>query len=346
MKSLFDNWRTVINEGGNVFVGKTASIPKDYIEPTLNKYKEELNRIFPLKKKTFEQFKPVGSVGKKLTSGDIDLANDVRSYFPSGEVTPEELDSWNVDPVKWEERFNKLKLRARSRTDAELGWRAFLMELSDYINRTSELIITDSEKIGPGVMFSLFPQFDENGEQQDIGVQIDWMIGNTEWLEFAYYSDPPSETDPFLKGLHRTQLLLSMFLVKGLSYNHSAGIKDKKTKKLITNSPKEVLELLGKLYRAPLERSTTNNFHDLYGWLNENATPEEIDEVLSAYIKILDRTKSVKLRDQLSGEEKHCGYIPKELEDFWISKQQTLMLSGKYICRDINEKIWNHIQGN
>ena len=204
MKLLFENWRSLLNEGGNVFVGQTANIPKEYIEPTLEKYRQELKRLFPLKEKVFAAFQPVGSVGKKASSGDIDLANDVTSFFPTGEVTPQELDSWNIDPIRWEETFKKLKLRARSRTDAKLRWRAFLIELSRYINKTSELIITNPEKIGPGVMFSLFPQFNENGEQQDIGVQIDWMIGKTEWLQFAYYSDPASAEDPFLKGLHRT----------------------------------------------------------------------------------------------------------------------------------------------
>jgi hypothetical protein len=84
----------------------------------------------------------------------------------------------------------------------------------------------------------------------------------------------------------------------------------------------------------------------LYKWLKENATPEEYQDVISAYLKILDSTKSVKIKDQLTGEEINCGYIPKELEDFWIEHQDELRLKGKYICRDTNEKIWNHIQGN
>ena len=62
-------------------------------------------------------------------------------------------------------------------------------------------------------------------------------------------------------------------------------------------------------------------------------------------MKILDSTKSVKIKDELTGEEIQCGYIPKDLEDFWIQNQQELGLKGKYICQDTNEKIWNHIQG-
>ena len=34
-------------EGGNVFAGKTDSIPLEFIQPTLDKYYEELDRLFP-----------------------------------------------------------------------------------------------------------------------------------------------------------------------------------------------------------------------------------------------------------------------------------------------------------
>mgnify|MGYP003677789794 CR=1 FL=1 len=37
----------VMTEGGNVFAGQTADIPIDYIEPTLNAYYDELERLFP-----------------------------------------------------------------------------------------------------------------------------------------------------------------------------------------------------------------------------------------------------------------------------------------------------------
>ena len=38
----------LLNEGGNVF-GTTAPIAKEKIEPTLEKFTEELGRIFPKK---------------------------------------------------------------------------------------------------------------------------------------------------------------------------------------------------------------------------------------------------------------------------------------------------------
>ena len=92
-----------ITEGGNVFAGKTAPIPKAFIDPTLDKYYEELDRLFPQHSGKFRKFEPLGSVGKKEESGDIDLAVSAKVLFPnktvlfkSGEINSEELESWNI----------------------------------------------------------------------------------------------------------------------------------------------------------------------------------------------------------------------------------------------------------
>jgi hypothetical protein len=65
--------RELITEGGNVF-GTTAPIAKDKIEPTLEKFVEELSKVFPNKASTFNSFEKLGSAGKKDMSGDIDIA--------------------------------------------------------------------------------------------------------------------------------------------------------------------------------------------------------------------------------------------------------------------------------
>ena len=80
MKLLFENWRKYLQEGGNIFAG-TDDIPREFIEPTLNKYYEELARLFPQHAGVFDSFEPVGSVGKKDVSGDIDLALDLKVMF-------------------------------------------------------------------------------------------------------------------------------------------------------------------------------------------------------------------------------------------------------------------------
>lgn len=338
MKLLMENWRRFVTEGGNVFAGQTASIPREFIEPTLEKYREELKRLFPQKKRVFNSFRPLGSVGKKPVSGDIDLGIDATKFFEGGVVSPEALEEWEIDPMAWQATFDKYKKRARTRTDAEIGWRAFLTEIAKYINEYSDMINSDLKKIGPGTMFSLFPQFNEEGEQQDIGVQIDWMVGDVSWLEFAYWSDMPSQEQEFLKGLHRTQLMLSMFLIKDHTFNHVSGVKNKATGEIVA-TPKETLALLGQMFGGRITRGDTLNFNTLHDWLKVHASLEDYNQTIGAYLKILDRTKSTKVGEQ------HCGYIPRELEEVWINRQQELKLSGKYICKDTNPAIWEHIYG-
>ena len=85
-------WRKFLTEGGNVFKGERVdSIPLAFIQPTLEQYYEELSRLFPQHASKFADFAPLGSVGKKAKSGDIDLAVDVEELFPQGKVTDEDL---------------------------------------------------------------------------------------------------------------------------------------------------------------------------------------------------------------------------------------------------------------
>jgi hypothetical protein len=337
-----EEWLTrmgLLQEGGNIFAGKTADIPRENIQPTLDRYYEELRRLFPEHREVFSKFEPVGSVGKKPTSGDIDLALSIHDLFSDGEINTGELESWNVDPEKWKETFLKYKKRARTATDAQVGWRAFLTEIANYINANSSLIIADLKKVRPGNLFTMFPQFTPEGEQQDIGVQIDWMVGNFEWLTFSYFSDVVPKDEEFIKGLHRTQLILSLFLTKDHSFSHTGGVTDKATGEIVASSPKEALKLLGELYGAKINRSATKNFSSLYKWMMENLSEEDRTRAVDAYLKILNFTKSTKVKDEQTGEVASCGYIPRALEDYWIENRERLGLTGQYICKQTNPKL-------
>ena len=123
--------------------------------------------------------------------------------------------------------------RARTAKPSEVELRAFLYEIAKYIAENSQIIKTDLKKVRPGQMFSLFPQISDTGEQKDVGVQIDWMMGNRNWLKFSYFSPSPTESQPLLKGLHRTQLLLAMFFAKDHSFKHVGGVFDRKTGKRV-----------------------------------------------------------------------------------------------------------------
>ena len=323
-----------LTEGGNVFAGKTASIPIDAIRPTIKEYYKELSRLFPQHADKFPNFQALGSVGKKDMSGDIDLAVDVNVMFPDGEVNPEDVETWNIPAELWTAKVSALAKRAKTATPTELGWKAFLQLLADYINKNSDLIETDLKKIQSGQMFSLFPQFNAQGQQQDIGVQIDWMIGNLDWLTFSYFSDVPSEEEPLLKGLHRTQLIHALILAKDHSFSHTKGVKDKSTGEVVAFTKDEILSLLSNLYGVPLKLEDTNNFSSLFSWLQQ-ANDRDRKRAIFAYLKILDTTRGNK---DLNGDR--CGYIPKALEQTYLSLLNSGQMTGKFLCQEANPTLW------
>ncbi len=326
--------KKTLREGGNVFAGKTDSIPLEFIQPTLDRYYEELDRLFPQHSDKFRNFQPLGSVGKKARSGDIDLAVDVQELFPDGEVNPEDIAQWGLDPEAWKQRVEKLTKRARSATASQIGWKAFLQLLADYINENSNLISADTKLIGPGTMFSLFPQFNETGEQQDVGVQIDWMVGNIDWLTFSYFSDVINEEEPLLKGLHRTQLIHALMLAKNHSFSHTKGVKNKDTGEIVAFNKEEMFALISELYGAPITSEDTLNFNTLYEWLQNTSTTDR-SRAIAAYLKILDRTNGNK---DLDGTR--CGYIPKVLEQMYATLYENGALKGKFLCKEANPNLW------
>lgn len=339
MISFQTKWRRFLTEGGNVFKGEAVGpIPLASIQPTLEEYYEELSRLFPQHTSKFADFTPLGSVGKKAKSGDIDLAVDVEELFPQGKVTDEDLQSWNLDPAAWRATYEKMVKRARTAKPAEVELRAFLYEVAKYIGENSQIIKTDLKKVRPGQMFSLFPQISEAGEQQDIGVQIDWMMGNRNWLKFSYFSPDPTESQPLLKGLHRTQLLLAMFLAKDHLFRHVGGVFDRETGKKVAHSPAEAMRLLGKLYGTNVSPEIFNRFESALGWLMDNASEEDRNRALDAYLTILDRTKGNK-ETLPSGEENRCGYIPQELEDYWLQNWKRLGLKANILCKTANDRL-------
>jgi len=324
-------WRRFLTEGGNVFKGeRVGAIPLEFIEPTLERYYEELGRLFPQQTAFFQTIEPLGSVGKKAKSGDIDLAIDVSELAPSRKIDDQMLQSWELDPRVWAETRAKFAKRARNATDEELDLRAFLYELAKHIGDNSQLIKTDLKKVTSGGMFSLFPQISDSGEQQDIGIQVDWMLGNKDWLKFAYFSDVPSADQEMLKGLHRTQLIVALLGAKDYSFQHAKGVYRKGTKEKVVRSPQEAVGLIQKLYGAPISIEEMRNFNSLYGWIEANLSDEDKVGAYRYYLKILDRTRGNK--DPETGEQ--CGHIPTELEDFWRQNQDTIPLSGKFLCKD------------
>ena len=260
--------------GGNIFKNKATSIPKDRVAPTIEAYKQAQGSIFPVKSHSLRFFQPVGSAGKKPLSGDLDLAIDSSHIIRS--FTGSELELWGIDYDEWNDLYTKFDKRARTATYQMSKMRALLTLISA---KLAENNIDVGNRVTAGNIFTCFPQYDENGPTEDY-VQIDWMVGDIDWLQWAYYSH--EERD--LKGLHRTQFLVALFSEIGYTFNHFCGIKEKKTKEWLISSPEDALSLLSEHY-GMVRHSQTQTFAQLHSWLLK------CDSGL--YFKVVNRYKEI-----------------------------------------------------
>jgi len=306
----------ILTEGGNVFAGKTMGIKREDIKPTLDAYFAELKQIFPKKAAIFNEtnFVALGSVGKKDVSGDIDLGVSATDLLDK-EMSDASIASWGVDPKAVAQEFEALKKRARTSTPEQLRMKAFLKLLTLYINGHAPSLYCDEKKVTDGNIFGLFPQINAQGEKLGAGVQIDWMIGDLNWLKFSYHSAAyPKESN--VKGLHRTQLMLAAFQVAHLSFNHVNGVKDKETGEVLARDPDMALKILGDRLGFKITQSDAEDYYKLHKLFKMKMRPADYDTMVNIYLKILDSTRAD---------------IPDDLQDEWRARQDKLGLTGKFL---------------
>ncbi len=145
--------------------------------------------------------------------------------------------------------------------------------------KLAENNIDVGDRVTAGNIFTCFPQHDENGPTGDY-VQVDWMVGNIDWLRWSYYS----HNERNLKGLHRTQFLVALFSEIGYTFNHFSGLKEKKTSEWTITSPEDALGLLSEHY-GMVTHSQTQTFAQLHSWLLRTDS--------SAYFKVVSRYREI-----------------------------------------------------
>lgn len=295
--------------GGNVF-GNTAPIKKEHIKPTLLEFFRQFKKIFPKAEPFFREMKTLGSVGKKDYSGDIDLALSGKSF--------DNVEDWGLDREHIMQLFQAFKKRARTATDDLLMKRAVIVAIAEVVQNSDTEIAVDMKGSGAGALFLMFPQYDETNTQLEDNVQIDINVGDVDWLEFAYYSNTYSGN---VKGLHRTQLLVSLFSNRGYTFSHNYGVKDRDTQEIVANSPQQAIDLLNKEYNLNLDRDTIGDYFKTMETLEAGLSPEELNKVYDIYLKILDSTRAD---------------IPEDLQSYWIENQERLGLKGKFLPDNSN----------
>lgn len=295
--------------GGNVF-DSTAPIKKEHIKPTLLEFFKQFKQIFPKAEPFFREMKTLGSVGKKDYSGDIDLALAGSSF--------DNVEDWGLDEKHVQALFEGFKKRARTSSDDQLMKRAVIVAIAQKIAQADTEIIADVKGSSAGALFLLFPQYDENNQVVGQNVQIDVNVGDVDWLQFAYHSATYSGN---VKGLHRTQLLVSLFSQKGYTFSHNYGVKSKESQEVVANTPQQAIDLLNQLYDLNLDRDTIGDYFKLIEALEGGLSPEDLHAVYDTYLKILDSTRAD---------------IPEDLQSYWIDNQERLGLKGKFLPDDSN----------
>lgn len=306
---LFDILKQLIVEGGNVF-DVTSSINKENIDSTVEKFVDELSRIFPAKAASFKSFEKLGSAGKKDVSGDIDLSYDVKNIFPDGKP---DFKGWGIDEGKYNEKVALFTKRSKTASVDKIQLRAMIELIGEKLDENSSEIEVDTKSSGSGSIFCSAPQYGPDGKPLGINVQTDINIGNPEWLRFSYYSNTYTGN---VKGLHRTQLMLSLFTNKGKSFSHATGVVDRETGEKEASNPQEALALLNKLYGFDISQDILNDYFKLEDYLKTNVSPEEYNAIMDRYLKILDSTRAD---------------IPDNLQQYWIDNQSRLVLKGKFL---------------
>lgn len=311
---MYQTFRQFITEGGNVFRASSEQPPvpikREHIPNTLRAFQAELARIFPKKAQTFQALRPLGSVGKKAESGDIDLSYDAKNLMPNKKP---DLAGWGLNPSEFDTMVQQYQKRARTSTLQQVQLRAMIEMIGDRINKNSEEMEIDTKAAGRGSLFSSFTQVDETNTPLDKRVQIDVNIGAPEWLAFSYYSEPYQGN---VKGLHRTQLLVALSVNKGKVFRHELGVLDKETRELLAQHPEQFRDLLSQLYNLPFDLDTMNNFHKLHDFIKRRLSPNDYTNTIDIYLRILDSTRTD---------------IPDELVDYWTKNQRRLHLTGKFL---------------
>ena len=154
--------------------------------------------------------------------------------------------------------ITKIHKRSRTATYQMSKMRALLTLISAKI---AENNIDVNDRVTAGNIFTCFEQHDDNGPTGEF-VQIDWMVGDIDWLRWSYYS----HGEQGLKGLHRTQFLVALFSEIGYTFSHFSGIKEKKTSEWTITSPEDALQLLSEHY-GMVTHSQTQTFAQLHSWL-------------------------------------------------------------------------------
>jgi hypothetical protein len=294
MISLVGILRDIISEGGNVFKNTefdTQNITLNNIAPTIKKLVEDLGKIFPDKKSSFNSLNDkinwLGSTGRKPQSGDVDIAYSSEYFIKNGKA---DTNGWGINIEEYNSLYEKYKKASRTATDDQIQLRTLINLIVNKINSGGTDLYASDKASNAGSIHLSYPQYTTSGEKLDLRSQIDLDIGDMDWLKFRFNSELP-EDDPNIKGLHRGQLMLAMFAATGYTFKSGRGFIRKETGETIADKPQGALEVFNQEYKPKqsLTLDIINNYNKLMSYINNNLKPEDKDKTLNMFKEALRR---------------------------------------------------------
>ena len=287
----------LIKEGGNIFKNSeynAQNILLNNIQPTINKFVEDLGKLFPSKRISFKELTDknnwLGSTGRKPESGDVDLAYTSDNFFINGKP---DTKGWELDENEFNTLYEKLKKASRVATVEQIQIKALVQLIVKKINSNGGDLFSSDKASGAGSIHFSYPQYTPSGEKLDIRAQLDLDIGDIDWLKFRFNSELPKE-DPQIKGLHRGQLMLAMFAATGYTFKSGKGFVRKDTGEIIADKPQSAMEVFNDEYKpqAPLTLEIINNYNKLMDYVKNNLKPEDKDATLNMFREALKRAEA------------------------------------------------------
>jgi len=287
----------LIKEGGNVFKNSeydAQNILLNNIQPTVNKFAEDLGKLFPSKRISFKELTDknnwLGSTGRKPESGDVDLAYTSDNFFINGKP---DTKGWELDENEFNTLYEKLKKASRVATVEQIQIKALIQLIVKKINSNGGDLFSSDKAAGAGSIHFSYPQYTPSGEKLDTRAQLDLDIGDMDWLKFRFNSELPKE-DPQIKGLHRGQLMLAMFAATGYTFKSGKGFVRKDTGEIIADKPQSAMEVFNDEYKpqAPLTLEIINNYNKLMDYVKNNLKPEDKDATLNMFREALKRAEA------------------------------------------------------
>ncbi len=182
----------LIKEGGNVFKNSeydAQNILLNNIQPTVNKFAEDLGKLFPSKRISFKELTDknnwLGSTGRKPESGDVDLAYPSDNFFINGKP---DTKGWELDENEFNILYEKLKKASRVATVEQIQIKALVQLIVKKINSNGGDLFASDKASGAGSIHFSYPQYTPSGEKLDIRAQLDLDIGDMDWLKFRFNS--------------------------------------------------------------------------------------------------------------------------------------------------------------